>query len=118
MVNKITQKILAKNPKIHPDFIKLGHYFQQTQLNDVANDLIRKKYLDPRFAVQLALDAQVRGASIFNYIREPFSTHSCPDCMIVIRGPKEWMKHHIKTHFRPDSKKENEMQIAKTQIYR
>lgn len=104
--------------KISPNIPKLADYYKQSYLAQVANDMIRKKYLPPAFADKLKNDPMIQATSLFNYSREMFSEWQCPHCAISIKAPKEWIKQHIKTHFRPDSKKENELQIARVNAYR
>jgi len=92
--------------------------YNQKLLQQTAKDLINKNYLPERFAYHLKKDPQIWQASMHNFFMEPFKEFFCPHCQISIKAPKEWVKQHIKTHFRDDSKKENEMLIAKVNPYR
>src|SRR5690242_7882485 len=117
-MDKILDKIRSKAGKLHPFHEALAYAYQKTPLAQTAKDMIRKNYLDPRFAKMLESDPQIQAQSLFNYGKEIFSHYTCPHCQLTIHCPKEWMKHHIKTHFKPDTKKENEIQMAKIHPYR
>lgn len=116
-MDAIINKIKTKAPSLDPFHTALAYAYHKSPLAQTAKDLIRKGYLDERFANQLKTDPKIQGQSLFNYGKEIFGIWQCPTCSISIKGPKEWMKHHIKTHFKPDSKKENEMQLAKVNPY-
>lgn len=102
--------------KQNPNYKKLAEYYGKSILSQTAKDMVRKNYLPEVFGRRLLADPMLQGQSLYNYTRETFGEYSCPHCALTIKCPKEWIKQHIKTHFKRE-KKENEMQLAEVKPY-
>lgn len=37
--------------------------------------------------------------ALFDVNHDPVKERVCPECGIRIKGPNEWFRHHLKTHF-------------------
>ena len=86
-------------------------------LKATAKALINKKQV-PRYALGLLTDPYCLHAATMNYIKEPIKEYSCPNCLLSIKCPREWIRaHHKKCVNAANKLRENESLSSRFQAY-
>jgi hypothetical protein len=81
-----------------------------------AKALINKKQV-PQHTLGLLTDPACLRAATMNYMSEPIKEYSCPNCLLTIKCPREWIRAHHKKCVSAHKIKENEMLTSKFNAY-
>lgn len=86
------------------------------QIKQSAYDLNRKKLL-PERSLSLLTDVNAMKDAIYASHTDFFYEWKCPQCGIVVKGPKKWMIEHSKFHAEKKEFRENEVYTTNFKIY-
>ena len=88
----------------------------EDRIKQSAKDLLRKQLL-PERSLSVLTDLNNLKAAIYSVKHEFVHEWKCPDCGIVVFGPKKWMIEHSKYHAEKKEIKENEIRSRNYKVY-
>ncbi len=88
------------------------------KVRQTAKDLMTKKLI-PKYAFMYLLDPKMLNEGIEECFKSPFQEWACPECGIMVYGPRKWIGFHLPIHgkFQKREGREHEIFQMKFNLY-